>query len=235
MKIIGIICEYNPFHNGHIYQINKIKNIYPDSIIIVVLSTCFTQRGETSVLNKYEKTIIALNHNVDLVVELPYIYTVQSADIFSKYSIKILNELKIDTLVFGSETNNIDYFIDIASSSLNNPLFDQLVKNNMDKGLSYPNSINNALKELNKKPITKPNDLLALSYIKEILLNNYNIKPISIKRTSSYHNKKENNFIISANNIRNKFINNINIKKYVPLDVYNILNNNNIINNDKYF
>lgn len=74
MRIIGLIAEYNPFHNGHLYQINKIKEMYPDSIIIAVVSSCFTQRGDVSVLNKWNKTQIALDNNIDIVIELPFVY-----------------------------------------------------------------------------------------------------------------------------------------------------------------
>ena len=91
MKIIGIIAEYNPFHLGHLYQINKIKEIYPDSIIIAIISTNFTQRGDISIINKWNKTKIALNHNIDLVIELPFVFTNQSADTFAFGACSILN------------------------------------------------------------------------------------------------------------------------------------------------
>ena len=111
MKVIGIVCEYNPFHNGHKYQIEKIKEKYKDSIIVLCMSSSFTQRGEISVINKFDKTKIALNNGADLVVELPYIYTVESSDIFAKYALEILNYLKIDELCFGCESDNIDDLI----------------------------------------------------------------------------------------------------------------------------
>ncbi len=114
MKKIGLICEYNPFHNGHLYHIEKTKELYPDSIIILVLSTCFTQRGNISILTKEEKTEIALNYGIDLVIELPFIFSSQSADIFAKGAISILNELGCDTLVFGSESNDVEKLKEIA-------------------------------------------------------------------------------------------------------------------------
>ena len=82
MKVIGIIAEYNPFHNGHIYQIKKIKEQFPDSIIIAIISTCFTERGDISIINKWNKTKICLENDIDIVLELPTAYTIQSADIF---------------------------------------------------------------------------------------------------------------------------------------------------------
>ena len=83
-KVIGIVCEYNPFHNGHLYQIKKIKKKYPDSIIVTCMSSSFTQRGEISILNKWDKTKVSIENGVDLVIELPYVYSTQSSDIFAK-------------------------------------------------------------------------------------------------------------------------------------------------------
>lgn len=91
MDVIGIIAEYNPFHNGHIYHIEKIKEKYPDSILILVLNGYFLERGEISILTKEEKTKIALDYGVNIVLELPFIYGTQSADVFADISIKLLN------------------------------------------------------------------------------------------------------------------------------------------------
>ena len=124
MKKIGIIAEYNPFHNGHLYQINKIKEIFPDSLIIVILSGNFTQKGDISIINKWKKAEIALNNNVDLVIELPFCFSTEGADIFAKGSISLLKELKIDTLVFGSELNDIDTLYNLANTQINNKDFD---------------------------------------------------------------------------------------------------------------
>ena len=111
MKKIGIICEYNPFHNGHKYQIDKIKEKYKDSIIIACVSSSFTQRGELSIINKFDKTKTCLENGIDIVIELPYIYSTESSDIFAEYSIKLLNQLHIDTLCFGTERDNVDDLI----------------------------------------------------------------------------------------------------------------------------
>ncbi len=233
MKIIGIVAEYNPFHNGHKYQIDKIKEKYKDSLIIICMSSTFTQRGNLSILNKWDKTKIALNNGADIIVELPYLYSTQSSDIFAKYSIKLLNELKIDTLCFGSETDNIDEIINNAKIQLYNKDFDIKVKEYLNSGINYPTALNSALKDLNGTSINTPNDLLALSYTKEILKNKYNIDLLNIKRTSDYHDILSNDEIISASNIRNKLLNNIDIENFVPLDTYNILKNKKI--NNKYF
>ena len=116
---IGIICEYNPFHNGHLYHINKIKELYPNSTLILVMSGNVTERGELSILNKWEKTEIALTHGIDLVIELPFVFSTQGADIFSYGAIKILKTLNVDTIVFGSESNNKEELIDLILYSPN--------------------------------------------------------------------------------------------------------------------
>ena len=95
MKIIGLIAEYNPFHLGHQYQIKKIKEMFPNSIIIAIISTHFTQRGDISIINKWDKTKICLEEGIDLVIELPTLYATQSADIFAYGALSILNKFKI--------------------------------------------------------------------------------------------------------------------------------------------
>lgn len=217
MQIVGIICEYNPFHNGHIYHISKIKDLYPDSLIILVISGYFCERGEISILTKEDKTKIALEYNIDLVIELPFVYSTQSADSFAQYSIELLNELKVNNLVFGSECNNIDLLDKVVDKQLNDKNYDKNVKYYLDKGYNYPSAMAKALNI--EEDIFNPNDLLGISYIKAIKKNNYNIKPISIQRTSTYYDLNSNENIISAKNIRNKLKNNTDITNYVPNNV----------------
>jgi len=246
MKIIGIIAEYNPFHLGHLYQIKKIKELYPESLIIAIISTNFTQRGDISILNKWNKTKICLENNVDIILELPTIYATQSSDIFASAALKILNEFKIDTLVFGSETNDTSILYNLANTQINNKEYDVLVQNYLSKGINYPTAMSKALKELTNINIDKPNDLLGLSYIKEIIKNNYNIEPISIKRTNNYHQEKiilnnnkeklndnktiNTNNIISANLIRKLHQDNFDITPYIPNNTYQYLYKNISIN-----
>lgn len=232
-KVIGIIAEYNPFHNGHIYQIKKIKEKYPNSIIIVCTSSSFTQRGELSILNKWEKTKVSLLNGVDIVIELPYVYSTQSSDTFAKYGVSLLEKLHINYLCFGSESNDTTKLLDAAKTQINNIEFDNKVKLYMKEGYNYPTSLNNALKELINYDIKEPNDLLAISYIKEIISNNYNIEVFNIKRTNSYHDLDLDNKIVSASNIRNKLLENKNIKDKVPKETYDILKNKSLEN--KYF
>ena len=216
MKVIGVIAEYNPFHLGHLYQINKIKEIYPDSLVIAIISSCFTQRGEVSIINKWDKARICLENNIDLVIELPTLYATQADDMFAYGALKILNELKIDTLVFGSECNDINMLIKLANIQLNNVDYDELVKRYLDEGINYPSAMAKALNDITNIRINMPNDLLALSYIKEIIKNNYNITPISIKRTNDYHGKSIDNNIINASLIIELLNNGKDISDYVP-------------------
>ena len=223
MKVIGIIAEYNPFHNGHLYQINTVKEMYPDSLIIAIINGYFMQRGELSVLSKEDKVKIALDNNIDIVLELPFVYGTQSSDIFGYQAVKILNELNIDILCFGSETNDIELLKNIADIQLNDEEYENRVKEYLDKGTNYPTAMAKALNM--DIDINKPNDLLGISYIKAIKQINNNIVPISILRTSAYHDVISSDSIVSAKNIREKYYNGENIDKYVPKGVIDKLIN----------
>ena len=224
MKKIGIICEYNPFHNGHIYHLQKIKEIYPDSMIILVMSSSFTMRGEISILNKWDKAEISLKYGVDLVIELPAFYSTNSADTFASGAIKILNYLNCDYLVFGSESNDINLLKELASIEINNLKYEELVKEYMDQGNNYPTSMSKALETLSNKTINLPNDLLGLSYVKEIIKQKSNIEPITILRTNDYH-------FDGAKSIREKIKNNEDIKKLVPKETFKSIITTDIENN----
>ena len=232
MHKIGIICEYNPFHNGHLYQIKKIKETYKDSLIIVCLSSCFMQRGEASILNKWDKTRLAIESGVDLVLELPFAFATQYQDIFAKGALTILNHLKIDTLVFGSECNDIELLKNLASIQLKDDGYNHLVKRYLDLGLNYPTSLSKSLFDITGVKLDKPNDLLALAYIKEIIKNNYDIEPFSIRRTSDYHNSNLDSDIVSASTIRKLLKDGVNVNNYLPYNIYDYLSE---IDEDKYF
>ncbi len=226
MEVIGIICEYNPFHNGHLYHIKKIKELYPNSLIILVLNGYFLERGEISILSKEAKTKIALAHGVDIILELPVIYGTQSADTFASISLKILNNFHVNKIIFGSESNEIEKIKEIASKQLDEE-YNKLVKEYLDNGLNYPTAL---AKALNIDFEFLPNDLLGISYTKAIIQNNYNIEPITIKRTSAYHDTSSNDHIVSASNIREKIKNNEDISKYIPINIKDFINNTNYEN-----
>lgn len=216
MQRIGLIAEYNPIHNGHIYQIKEIKRLYPDSIIILITNSYFTQRGDISIINKWDKTKIALDNNIDLVIELPFPYATQSADIFAKGALKILNFLQIDTLIFGSESNDINKLKKLASTQLNNKKYDEKVKTYLNQGINYPTAMSNSLKDILGYTTSSPNDLLGISYIKEIIRNNYKINTVSIKRTIDYHSKIASKKIASATLIRTLIREKKDITNYIP-------------------
>lgn len=211
MEVIGIIAEYNPFHNGHLYQIEKVKQLYPNAIIIVVLNGYFLERGNISVETKEEKTRLALKYGVDIILELPFVFGSNSADTFASASLEILNAFHITKLVFGSESNDITLLKKIAKKQLESN-FDNTLKEQLKKGINYPTAISKSI----GISLNTPNDLLAISYIKTILKNNYKIEPISIQRTNDYHDLTSNDSIVSASNIRKKYKEKIDITPYIP-------------------
>ena len=229
-KRIGIIAEYNPFHNGHLYQIQKAKELTGADTVIAVMSGNFTQRGDTSLVNKFEKTKIALQNEVDMVIELPTIYSISSAENFALGGIKILNEIgNIDYLVFGIEEDNLKELQAIADVLVNeNDEFKRTIKEELDKGNSYPKAREIALKKVlsseNVEDIMqKPNNILAIEYLKALKITNSRIKPFAIKRKNSmHHDKNINENYASGTYIRKLFIENNfdEISKVVPKYTY---------------
>ena len=208
MLKIGIVAEYNPFHNGHLYQIRKIKEIFgEDVLIVVVISGDFVQRGEISFLDKWEKTQVSLGCGVDLVVELPLYYSIQNAEIFSRMATKILDYLGIDTQVFGAEEENIEILQKVLELQKTQDYKDKLMEY-MKKGNSYSTSQRLALKEYNLDGIVKSNNILALEYMREIENSNLKIKPYIIKREISEYNEekvsKDREEFASASFLRNE-------------------------------
>ena len=191
MLKIGIVAEYNPFHNGHLYQIRKIKEIFgEDVLVVVVISGDFVQRGEISFLDKWEKTYVNLEYGVDLVVELPLYYSIQNAEIFSRMATKILDYLGMDIQVFGAEEANIVVLQKVLDLQKRQDYKDKLMKY-MKKGNSYSTSQRLALKEYNLDGIVKSNNILALEYMREIENGNLKIKPYIIKREISEYNEEK--------------------------------------------
>lgn len=201
MNIIGIIAEYNPFHNGHLYQINKIKSELNPDLLVAITSGNYTQRGEISSIDKFNKARICIENGINLCVELPLIYSIQSADYFAYYSVYILNMLNVNMIVAGSEINDTEFLIKLADE-MNSKKYNELIKKYLDLGLSYKMSSNNALKDLGYDNLG-PNDTLNISYINAIKKINPNIKFETIKRTIDYNSINPINDIASASYIRN--------------------------------
>lgn len=216
MNVTGIIVEYNPFHNGHLYHINKAKQLTSPDVLVAVTSGNFNQRGDISIINKFEKTKAALNNGVDLVVELPYAYTVQNAYVFGSKAVEILNMLNTNQIVFGSETNNIEELKKYAQLEVDVTRLKQL----MHDGNSYPKSYGLLSSYL------YPNDMLAVTYLKA--LASTNIKPISIQRTNDYHST-DIDIVSSATAIRKAIKENKDISSTTSLII-----DNPIFNEDLY-
>lgn len=207
MKVLGIVVEYNPFHNGHIYHIEEAKKLTQCDYTIAVMSSSFVQRGEPAIIDKWKRSALAIQYGVDIVIELPLVYAMQSADYFAKGSIELLNAIGVTDLCFGSEEGCIDTFVSIANLvHNNNDQYNILIKDYMKQGLRYPDACNKALNILANKEIRTPNDLLGLSYVKEIVFNQYKMIPHCIKRTNDYHGTSVSS-IASASAIRKAIFN----------------------------
>lgn len=246
MKVLGIITEYNPMHNGHIHHIKKSKEVTNADYVVLVMSGSFTQTGNISMLDKFTKAKIALEYGVDLVIELPTIYATSSSEYFATGAISLLSDLGIvDCICFGSECEDIEILNNIATKLIE---MDTQIWNEIklqDKNNTFAKSRSNVLskylteKEFNE--ISKPNNILGIEYIKALKRLNSNITPYIIKRESSSYNEiklNENalNFT-SATSIRNAIKNNDlqSIEKYVPeLILEKLINSNILLNNDMF-
>lgn len=218
MKIASIIAEYNPFHNGHAYQIQKIKNEYSD-YIVVIMSGNFVQRGEPAIINKFERAKIAVNNGASLVLELPLIYSTSNAEIFAHGSINILNSMGIvHRLYFGCEDNSI--ILKNLLKKIKENLDDFKIKKFLDEGNSFIKSRELAMDFLSqeeKEILKKPNNILALEYIKSLEKLNSRINPCSIERKNINHND---DFSIgkfaSASYIRSLCYNKEDVSNFIP-------------------
>ncbi|MDP2945370.1 MAG: nucleotidyltransferase [Atribacterota bacterium] len=228
MKILGIITEYNPFHNGHLYHLFKAKEITRADYVVAVMSGNFLQRGEPAIINKWARTKMALNAGVDLIIELPFVFSTQDANGFAFGAVKLLDSLKIiDYLCFGCETDNLDTLYSISNFLHVEPQkYKELIVYNSKIGYEFPKARSQALCEYHRvfgidglekistlelsKLLKYPNNILALEYIKHLLNLKSKIKPIAIKRIgASYHQKNIKGKISSATSIRNEILNNL--------------------------
>ena len=201
-NVIGLIVEYNPFHNGHLHHIQKIDRLFEDNVKIAVMSGDFVQRGEPSLINKFEKTKIALSQGIDIVIELPTFYSTQSAEIFAKGSVNLLNQLSCSHIVFGSESNDLDKLKKIATISLTKE-FELSLKEFLAEGFSYPTAFSKAL--FDEK--LGSNDILALEYLKALRDTDSKIEAYCIKREKTgYYDDEKDNFA-SATYIRKVLLN----------------------------
>jgi len=237
MKVVGIIAEFNPFHNGHMYLLNKTKKMFPDAIYVLIMSGNFTQRGEPSILDKRSKTEIALKAGFDLVVELPFPFATAASDVFADGAIKLAHALGVTDLVFGSESDDLTYLEEMTNIELYDKSFDSLVRVYLASGLNYPSARSQAFTDITGKSINLPNDILASSYLKAVKKNNYSITAHSIKRTNDYNSNQLDKNISSASSIRKALLDGNDITEQVPSFVVPYLDdiNDKIITSDNYF
>lgn len=233
-NILGIIAEYNPFHNGHLYHLNEAKNITKADYTIAVMSGNFTQRGNVSVINKWKKAQMAISAGVDLVIELPTIYSISSAENFAMGAIKLLNSLGVvKNIAFGAETCDLEMLNKIATILYEKPKeYVSILNHELSTGISYPKARENALlmylNDIRKyaNVLSSSNNILAIEYLKALKTLNSPITPISIKREFVGHDSMTiNNNFASGSAIRNMLINNdvYSTRKLVPQASFEIL------------
>lgn len=195
-RVLGIIAEYNPFHNGHLYQIEEAKKQTGADYVVAVISGNFTQRGNTSLVNKWIKTDMALRSGVDIVIELPTVYSISSAENFAEGAIKILDSLKIvDTLCFGTETADFAALNNIANVLYSEPKeYISLLNHELGKGVSYPKARESALmmylNDIKRYAniLSGSNNILAIEYLKALKKLKSSMRPFSVQRKKVYYN-----------------------------------------------
>lgn len=241
MKVVGIIAEYNPFHNGHAYQIKKAREITNADYVIVVMSGNYVQRGTPAITDKYARTRMALNNGADLVFELPVLWSTASAEYFAMAGITLLDKLGIvDFVSFGCETEKYSLLSSIARILANEPEdFSALLKNNLKAGMTYPVARENALfSYLQKNKIiqgysdnidtmhavfSSPNNILGIEYCKALVKRNCSIQPKPILRTGAgYHETNLQTDLSSASALRKLLLSNNSLSQYRDLFVQNV-------------
>ena len=198
-KVLGIIAEYNPFHNGHLYHINESKKAVNADYTIAIMSGNFVQRGDTSLVDKWSKAEMALKNGIDLVIELPLLYSISSAENFAEGSIKILNSLNlVDYLSFGSELCDVNILNEFANFLYYEPKeFVSILNHELSKGFSFPKARENALlmylNDIRKYAniLSSPNNILAIEYLKALKKYKSSIVPVSIYRKKVDYNSTE--------------------------------------------
>lgn len=231
MKAVGLVTEYNPFHNGHLYHLNKAMELTGADISVAVMSGDFVQRGEPAVLDKYVRASMALNSGVNLVVELPVNYAVSSAESFAVGALKVLDYIKADSIAFGSESGDIERLSKLAHILCDNEdaLYKEISKYTAN-GISYAAARQKTVEKLTDKDtaamLISSNNILAVEYLKAIIKNNYAIKPYTIKRQGDAYNDTDiRSDYASATALRGN-LKADNISKYIPVKAGLILSSN---------
>ncbi|HPV85708.1 MAG TPA: nucleotidyltransferase [Sedimentibacter sp.] len=206
MRITGVVAEYNPFHSGHEYQLRMARRLSGCDCIAVVMSGNYVQRGEPAIIDKFKRAEAAIYGGADIVIELPMPFSCQNAEMFAHAAIMELKKLNVDSISFGCETDNVRLLKKIALLQLT-PGFNNYIKEEMKKGLSYPNAMSNALKFIlneEAEAVYSPNNVLAVEYIKSAVKLNLELQYYPVKRVGMAHNDTEiSGLFHSATAIRN--------------------------------
>lgn len=237
MKITGLITEYNPFHNGHQYHIEKAKKLTGADKVIVVMSGDFVQRGAPALLPKHLRAEMALKAGADLVIELPVFYSCASAEFFAYGAVSLLHALHcVDSLCFGSECGNLSLLKEIAKIMLEEPpAYQSILQAYLRDGAPFPLARQKACADFTKDKqaasvLEQPNNILGIEYIKALLRLNSSITPITITRIGSgYHETGLHKQFSSASAIRKEIFSNSDIqalKNHVPDSVLHLLKAN---------
>ena len=241
MKTIGIICEYNPFHNGHAHQLHTLAQEHPEALRICIMSGSFVQRGEPAIFSKFDRARWAILGGADIVIELPTLYSLGSAQLFGTGAIRMVKALHIDALSFGSETADLDTLVDITKR-MDCESTQTVLRTYINEGMSYGSAFRKAL---DTEILNTPNALLGLEYIRAGLNYHPTLKYMPILRTSDHH---ESNIIkdFPSGTALRKLItnmatssNNCNINSIVPKtianDMTNIISNGAYVNYNRYY
>lgn len=214
MKAVGVVVEYNPFHNGHAYHLQQTKQAAQADLAIAVMSGSFLQRGEPAMVDKWTRTKMALASGIDLVIELPYVYSTASATDFAKGAIALLSAIHCDAFVFGSENGAIEPFMNTYHLiRQHREEYDKFVQSSLQTGVSYPKSLHFAYEQLSLKypapyiDLSQPNNILGFHYIEAADRLESTIQPLTIPRIAAgYHDDlQEGASIASATGIRKQF------------------------------
>lgn len=237
MSIIGVVCEFNPFHNGHKHLIDSVKK--ENDIVVAVMSGNFVQRGEPAIFPKDLRTRVALENGVDIVLELPFLYATASAEVFAFNAVKILSSFGCDKIAFGAENPDFDK-LNLAVEILCSDAFDEKIKTYLTEGISYPTARQKAFDCYNLDfDISTPNNILAIEYLKAIKKQNANIEPMIVNRIGAGYNENcAINNIASATHIRNLIYDKKKFENYVPNNSINLyreyLENSIFVSFEKY-
>jgi len=198
LKVLGIIAEYNPFHNGHLYHLRESKIKTGADYVVCVMSGNFIQRGQPALLDKWARAEMALASGVDIVIELPVVYAMSTAEYFATASVKLLDACGVvDYISFGSESGHMGTLNTIAEVLINeDERFSKLIKGSLKKGISFPAArqealtayLSNKTNDTMIKAIESPNNILGIEYLKALMRINSKIKPYTVSRVESQYN-----------------------------------------------